>query len=317
MLKLRLIFGVSLAVLLIGLLLIDGWLATLSPPEWDIPGTSFNLGHWIYNGAICTAVIVVFAWLAARELIGFARALGYQPQRGLAILGAVGLVSIPFITSNWSLEGGRPGDTWVMALLVLVLILAFLFQAARYRTEQVMANIASTLFIVLYVGGLGYFMSRLRMDVAGRESITLLLYSLFIVKMTDTGAYVTGRLWGRHKLIEWLSPKKTREGFIGGVLVAVLCALGIGHWLHSSGLAHIDATPIPYPWILVVFGLLMAGFSAAGDLCASLLKREAAIKDSGKALPGLGGIIDVLDSPLLAAPAAWFFWTHVVQIQAV
>lgn len=314
MLRLRLIFGFSLAGLIIGLMLADGWLATRQPPDCTLPGTGLRLGQFVFNGAICTLVVVVFAWLAARELVGLARAGGHRPLGGLAQAGAIGLVLVPFVVTNAAGAVRQSDDGWALLLLAIVVMLAFFLQAMRYRVDKVLANVTSTVFIVLYIGGLGYFMTRLRMQVGGSESIAVLLFSIFVVKMTDTGAYVTGRLCGRHKLIEWLSPKKTKEGLAGGVVIAVLCALGVGHWLHASGIVPMDNAIVPYPWVLVVFGLVMAGFSAAGDLCASLLKRDAAMKDSGVALPGLGGILDVLDSPLLAAPAAWFFWTHVVLV---
>jgi phosphatidate cytidylyltransferase len=133
--------------------------------------------------------------------------------------------------------------------------------------------------------------------------------------MTDTGAYFTGRWLGRHKLIPWLSPNKTWEGLAGGIVVALLCAVGVGYWLHAAQLAPRPPAGPLIGW-LALFGLLMAGLSVAGDLSASLLKRDAAVKDSGTALPGLGGILDVLDSPLLAAPVAWLFWTRFVQHSA-
>ena len=90
------------------------------------------------------------------------------------------------------------------------------------------------------------------------------------------------------------------------------CAWGLGAALCRAGIITLPDGLLAYPWGLVLFGLLMAIFSVAGDLTASLLKRDAAVKDSGQVIPGMGGVLDVLDSPLLAAPVAWFFWTRLL-----
>ena len=312
MLRLRLIYGLSLAALIIGLLLLDAWLTTLNPPHWRLPGIGIDAGVWLFNGVVCTGLICVLVWITAHELVGLARAMGFAPFALLAQLGAVGLALGPYVVFNGRATWGVAAEPWGMGLLVLALALAFLAQARRHRTHAVMVNLATTIFIICYAGGLACFMTRLRMEVGGTTGIAVLLFSAFVVKMTDVGAYCVGRAAGRRQLIAWLSPKKTWEGMLGGLLVAILCAIGVGLWLHVAGwlpLWHrLPAGEIL--WILAAFGLLMGLLSVAGDLCASLLKRDAAVKDSGNALPGLGGILDVVDSPLLAAPAAWLFWTH-------
>ena len=140
----------------------------------------------------------------------------------------------------------------------------------------------------------------------------ILLFSVFLVKINDVGAFFTGQAFGKHKLIPWLSPKKTWEGFVGGVLVTIVGAVGVGSWLHRAGVTTLGDGPFAYPWALVWLGVLMAILSVAGDLVASMLKRDAAVKDSAQAIPGMGGVLDIFDSPLLAAPAAWFFWTRLV-----
>ncbi len=129
-----------------------------------------------------------------------------------------------------------------------------------------------------------------RADWVGRA---FLLYAIGIVWVADIGAYFAGRAWGRYKLAPRVSAGKTREGLAGGVVAVVLYALA-GVWLFG----------VPYdgwlPWmaIAVVAGLL----SVAGDLLESVLKREAGVKDSGRILPGHGGLLDRIDSLIAAAP---------------
>ena len=134
-------------------------------------------------------------------------------------MGSVALAVLPYCSRfNSGADRGANGG-WEMLVLALVVGLAFLHQAVRYRTTKVFGNLGATLLIVLYLGGLAQFFTRLRMDVGGESGAILLLYSVFVVKVTDIGAYFTGMATGRHKLIEWLSPKKTWEGFAGGIIV--------------------------------------------------------------------------------------------------
>ncbi len=270
---------------------------------------SSEIERWLCNGALCTGVVALLVWLAARELAQLGRALGHAPLGVVAQLGAVAMVIEPYVAFNLHAGAGVNTEGWGLWLLALALGLGFWQQASMHGTQGAMANLATTAFIILYTGGLGSFLNRLRLEVGGASGAGLLLYSVFLVKMTDTGAYFTGRLAGRHKLIPWLSPNKTVEGFVGGLVVAILLAVGIGYRLHMAGWispgAPLSATLLK----LVVFGLLMSLLSTAGDLCESLIKRDAGAKDSGRGLPGLGGVLDMLDSPLLAAPAAWLFWT--------
>jgi phosphatidate cytidylyltransferase len=312
MLRLRLIVGLSLAALLIALLLVDAGLSARVPSGWEGSGLGPSAGRWLSNGAITTLVIGTLVWLAARELVQFARGLDYRPAGGLAQAGALLLAAWPFVVFNVP-SAARPGDGGILLLLGVVLALAFWVQAQRYGTERVIVNVGGTLLIVLYLGGLAHFLTRLRMEVGGPAGVALVLLSVTVVKLTDTGAYFTGRLLGRHKLIEWLSPKKTWEGLVGGVLVAVGAAVALGEALHFAGVVRFESPFAGRLALLLGFGVLMAVLSVAGDLCASLLKRDAAVKDSGDTLPGLGGVVDVLDSPLLAAPAAWLIWTQLLQ----
>lgn len=307
-LRQRVISGSLLAAAIIILLLIDGWLAARPAPDWTIAG--LNAGAWLCNGLICTLVVLVLGMLAAAEVTRFVRKSDYRPNRAVVLFFAAGLVIGPYLSFNLRQEANWYDESWGMLWVSIALGVAFLLQALRRGAENATLNVASTVFVIVYAGGLAGYMTRLRMEVGGSEGTALLLFSMFLVKINDVGAFFVGSLLGKHKLIPWLSPKKTWEGFVGGIVIAVVCAIGVGSWLHYAGIATLSEGPLAYPWGLLWFGLLMAVFSVAGDLVASLLKRDAALKDSGGAIPGMGGVLDVLDSPLLAAPVAWFFWTR-------
>ncbi len=135
-----------------------------------------------------------------------------------------------------------------------------------------------------------------------------MLSMIIVVKATDIGAYSVGRIWGRHKLAPQLSPGKTWEGVVGGLLFAIAAALLVlGPLAGSMGLASNRGSTL---WLgcAVIYALLVSVAGILGDLAESLLKREARFKDSSTWLPGFGGVLDLLDSLLVAAPVAYFCW---------
>ncbi len=136
---------------------------------------------------------------------------------------------------------------------------------------------------------------------------------IIVVKLGDIGAYSVGRLVGRHKFAPVLSPSKTWEGAAGALLFSALGAWAVFHigvTVGADARAHFHFLPPHSPsWGWLPFGLLMGGVGMIGDLAESLLKRDAGSKDSSRWLPGLGGLLDILDSLLLTVPLAWFCWS--------
>ncbi len=311
MLRNRLISGFSLAGVVMVLLVLDAVLG--HAPSLPLLGLDPPLSTWLRHGLFPTVLVTVLTALLTRELIHLAHLQGYRPLRFESQFFAIGLVLGPYLSYNLKENGLFYDESWSGLWLTIALAYAFVMQAVRRGTEGVMINLATTMFIIFYAGGLGGYLTKLRMEVGGSQGAVLLLYSMFVVKMTDVGAYFTGRLLGRNKFIPWLSPKKTWEGVIGGVVVAGLTSVGLGHlasgydWLPGYAL-------VGHTWYLLGFGVVMATFSIAGDLAGSLLKRDAAVKDSSQMIPGMGGVLDIFDSPLLAAPAAWFFWTRLAPL---
>jgi phosphatidate cytidylyltransferase len=163
-------------------------------------------------------------------------------------------------------------------------------------------------FVSMYVGLPLALLVALRGLGSGNWGLAALLTTIAVTKSTDAGAYFTGKSIGRHKLIPRLSPGKTWEGAIGGIVTAMIVAFVCLRWLFpaiSSG----GSPPLPSPsiamlshpvWGAMCLGLLLAVSGMIGDLAESLVKRECGAKDSGNLLPGLGGVWDVTDS-LIAA----------------
>jgi phosphatidate cytidylyltransferase len=315
-LRQRVISGSALSAAIIILLLVDGGLSALTPPHWTVPGSRFDAGPWVFHGAISTAIVLLLTVFSVRELVYFYQTAGYRPFAVEAQLFAAGLVVGPYVSMNLAPSTGWYDESWGIMWLAIALGVSFLHQAVRRGVERAMINPAITIFIIFYAGGLAGYMTKLRMEVGGPPGMAVLLLTVFVVKMTDVGAFFVGRHLGRNKLVEWLSPRKTWEGFVGGLIVAIVSSVAVGSILHFSNLARFQFGLLTWPWGLVVFGLVMGVFSVAGDLSASLLKRDAAVKDSGNAFPGIGGFLDTFDSPLLAAPVAWFFWTRLIELRA-
>lgn len=310
----RVIVGLLLAGSIIGLLAIEALLAHRAIGPLRSETLDPTLARWFVNGALTAIVVGTLTILATHELVRLAQARGYRPFGRTAQLFSTFLALAAYVSFNLPQQAEPAGESWALLWMAIALGFIFLLQAIFHRTHNAIENIAITVFIVFYAGGLAGFMTKLRMEVGGSTGVVVLLFSVFLVKMTDVGAYFVGKALGRHKMVPWLSPKKTWEGFAGGLVVTVVCSLLIGHWLHTAGIARFSEIHLPHLVSLTVLGVVLGLFSAAGDLCASLLKRDAAAKDSGQALPGLGGVLDVLDSPLLAAPVAWVFWARIVTL---
>ena len=183
-------------------------------------------------------------------------------------------------------------------------MVAALLRMARNRDPKgTMMLAGAALLAGAYGGVLPGFWMLIRLE----HSPWLLVGALLTTKSCDIGAYFTGRAIGRHKMIPWLSPKKTWEGLAGGVVTAAAVGAALAHL--SLNLPS-ESDHLPW-WIGAVGGALVAVVGQAGDLAESAFKRDAGVKDSGSILPGMGGVLDVLDSPLLAGPVVyWLLRVH-------
>lgn len=179
-------------------------------------------------------------------------------------------------------------------LLAFGVMACFLYQRIRYGVSGVLANCGAACFAILYLGWLGVFIPSVRI-VFGPWHLLMLI---FVVKCCDIGAYTAGRLFGKHKFSPVISPKKTWEGMAGGVVLAVAAAVAFAVFCDIMS------------WQLaIVFGVVFAFLGQLGDLAESMLKRDAETKDSSNTVPGFGGILDVVDSILIAAPFGYLFFS--------
>ena len=255
-------------------------------------------------GAWLGPVSLIVTLLASVEAVALSRA----PDCALAPLVHVGNLAI--VASAWLplvwLGVSRADFLRLLAppsatLLACVLV-ALLVEIIRFRTPgRIVLQLAGTVWPLVYVGWLFSFLPLLRSLEPAGEGVGLLLAMVTVVKLGDTGAYTVGRLIGRHKLAPHLSPGKTVEGAIGGLVFSAFGAWLVLSFLWSRCFAGQGATPAQW----LSFGLLVGAAGMAGDLAESLLKRDAGMKDSSRWLPGFGGVLDIVDSLLFAAPVAY------------
>lgn len=288
----RLLFGPILIAALIAVLWLDETIDRLAAPEWLARFT--GAPTWPAGLAILP-IILVLSVLGAAELAGIIRAKNIAASTpwtiSVAILGLVG----------WGVADTTASSTTASAfgfsLVMIVLIASMVFYSRHKTAEGVTAAASGSLLSFTYLGVMPGFVLALRHDC----SAWVLLWVLLTIKASDTGAYFTGRAIGRHKLIPWLSPGKTWEGLLGGVVWSVVSG-GLGAWILARA-------GVPAPGVVqgMLAGAVFALLGQAGDLLESMLKRDAGIKDSGGSLPGFGGVLDIIDSPILVVPAA-FWW---------
>ena len=254
-------------------------------------------------------VMVLLAAAGLAEFYGLMARRGLVCFKGWGILGGVLLMVGTFLNLTGQIgTSGSPArvndfETSFLILFVLGLCLCQFF--SHSNTAGLLA-ISTTLFGLMYVPWLLNFIQKINFfffpGAAGRY---YLLYFVVITKFSDTGAYAVGSLIGRHKMIPRISPGKTWEGFAGAILVSTLASLLFAQCLGRKmpGMKWTHA---------VILGVLLGICAVVGDLIESLFKREAGAKDSGRVFPGIGGMLDLLDSLLFNAPIMYLYLRHVL-----
>jgi len=259
-------------------------------------GTLFVFPLWMY-----ALVVTGFITVALFEFFTMVRHRGILVHRPLGItLGVIftGLVAWrsliePGLVPTPILGPGATAISWMWDIFwPATVVIIFIRQFTRENTFEALGGVATTLFGLAYVAALFSYLFYLRaMDA--EHGAWLVLYLILVTKMGDAGAYVIGNLIGRHILMPRISPRKTIEGFVSAVLVSGLTAMFARPMLVSMEIT----APLAF-----LLGIFLGVCGQLGDLAESLLKRDCQVKDSGTAVPGLGGILDVIDSLLFTAP---------------
>ncbi|MDX2148331.1 MAG: phosphatidate cytidylyltransferase [Planctomycetota bacterium] len=290
----RLLFGPVLIALLLAALWLDVVVDRLPSPGFLV--RAGVLDQTLPRGVVILLACAALSILAARELATILRAKGITAStRLMCAASGLGLI-VSSTVPEWT--RGPTGVAVVSTAGIAVLMTSLAFFSRHRSTEGVVAATGGMLLAFVYLGLALGFVPALRREC----TVWFLLWILAVTKCSDIGAYFTGRAIGKHKLILWLSPGKTWEGLVGGIVLAAGAgALGI-HLLNRFD----DETGLT-PLKGALSGAFFAVVGQLGDLMASTLKRDAGKKDASSVLPGFGGVLDVLDSPLLVVPVAYWW----------
>ena len=264
----------------------------------------------VAGGAPLAGLLAVVSAIGAWEFFRIARAGGLTPvdDVGIAVAGLIPLA----VHATFQ---GIQFPALAIGALVFVATLGLTIWRRGVEGKPLGAA-ATTIFGAVYVGGMLSFGYALRYHpyafadaqlnwgrgMAVPSGALLLMLPLLVTWASDIGAYAVGRTIGRHKLIPAVSPAKTVEGAIGGLIASIVVA-----WAFANGVLR-PAAQLGfkwYPWGLILFGAVVSIAAQIGDLAESLLKREAGVKDSSRIIPGHGGILDRLDSLFFVLPVSY------------
>jgi phosphatidate cytidylyltransferase len=285
MLKHRLLYGLLMTAAFVGIILLDGW--------FDGSITATPADNNPVQATLATLLIALVMGLGSLE---FAKLAAF---RNMIVMPVASVFGVVVLSTCWYWLQSVPASSRfpVLALVSTAVFLAVLLeQYFRKITDGVLPNCAASCMALAYLGVGGAFFLAVRIDIGLWQALSFIL----VVKCSDIGAYTFGKLFGKRRFSPRISPGKTWEGFVGAVFFAIVISLTAARVL---GIMSVGSA--------FVFGACLAFVGQMGDLAESMMKRDAQQKDSSSRVPGFGGILDVIDSPLVAAPFTYIFFKWV------
>ena len=229
--------------------------------------------------------------IAAWEWAGFAKITSVWQKALYAFL----VMLVTYAGVEFLNDGAIIGSTLLEAFILMAVVFAYQYFKGESKP--------SSMSLILLFGGLFISLFVITMiQFRAHFSAEALLMSLFVIWAIDTGAYFSGRKFGRNKLAQYVSPGKTWEGVYGGTILAFFVALTGLYLVQPSLTVHFS--------LFAIMAAMIALFSVLGDLFESVMKRQVGLKDSGSILPGHGGVLDRIDSLIIAVPMFYILWTY-------
>ena len=255
--------------------------------------------------ALVGGLIMLLNIVGLLEFYGMVGANGLPRFKWLGLAGGVALVSVLFLHLSGLAKAPVSAAELELGILAILLLVLLVRRVFAHPAPPAFAMVGHTMLGVLCVSWLLGFMLKIFFYAAPQGAAFdvgyCLLFFILATKCSDIGAYSLGSLIGRHKMIPKVSPTKTWEGFAGAILLSTAAAMVMAHYW---GAARLGGMTLAHAAAL---GLVLAVGAVLGDLVESVFKRDSGVKDSGAFFPGIGGILDLLDSLLFNAPLMFLY----------
>jgi phosphatidate cytidylyltransferase len=277
---------------------------------WTVVLVAMFSGNKLISDYVFAAFMVVLACVGLMEFYSLVEKRGLVCFKASGIAAGILMMVVTSLHCTGALgpfeNPSLVNDFETVILILFVLGLCVRQFVSQSNTAGILA-ISTTLFGLMYVPWLLNFIQKINFYPGINDNGKFfVLYFILVTKFSDTGAYAIGSLIGRHKMIPRISPAKTWEGFGGAIVVATGASLAFAHIFR-------DKMPGLTPLHAVILGVILSATAVVGDLIESLFKREAGVKDSGNFFPGIGGILDLLDSLLFNAPIMYLYLRYVLN----
>ncbi|MDP1580422.1 MAG: phosphatidate cytidylyltransferase [Candidatus Didemnitutus sp.] len=254
---------------------------------------------WFFGPHAAVFILTALAVLTLHEFFLMAEKLGFRPFRCMAFGFSVLMIAAPYYLTEYFFNGDEFVGLVPALLGLAVVACAFRLLGERDETNRI-ETLAATIVGLVYVPFMLHFLVRLLL-LFGEPTVGLMvcLWVVAVAKFCDVGALLSGLAFGKHKMSPQISPKKTWEGAVGGVLISMGVGAGLAWW---AG----DYLPDNFtPLNAALVALPLAIVTIVSDLIESAMKRRADLKDTGAVIPGIGGAFDLTDSLILTAPVAY------------
>ncbi len=282
---------------------------------WVIVIAAMFSGNKTVSDWVFVAIMLGLTWTGLMEFYDMTEKRGLRVFRQWGIFGGMLLIAATFFYLSMGLgedvfvAPSKAGDFETSIIVVWALGLCLL-QVKHFNDKDAFTALCTTFFGLIYVAWLLNFIQKINYfpfpeSAPGKSGPFYVLYFILVTKFSDVGGYCAGSLFGRHKACPNISPGKTWEGFTGAVLISMGASVAfvhfLGHKMHGMEIVH-----------AVILGGILGLAAIVGDLIESVFKRGSGVKDSGSYFPGIGGILDLLDSLLFNAPLMYLYLRHIL-----